>query len=131
MLKKSTILAIILLFTISLFYVVNATDVLMNLNDSNTSNNLIVGNSNTSSSNFNNSASNDISLHSSSDIQSSTEQLPTTTEANYDDQAVTTSVTDYLDSGDLSVTNIINIILIVVGVVLILLGIAIIIKLKK
>lgn len=131
MLKKSTILAIILLFTISLFYVVNATDVLMNLNDSNTSNNLIVGNSNTNSSNSNNSTSNDISLHSSSDIQSSTEQLPTTTEANYDDQAVTTSVTDYLDSGDLSVTNIINIILIVVGVVLILLGIAIIIKLKK
>jgi len=42
----------------------------------------------------------------------------------------TTSTTDYEDPGELSITNMINIILIVVGVVLILLGIAIIIKLK-
>ena len=33
MFKKSIILAIVLLFTVSLFYVVNATDVFMNLND--------------------------------------------------------------------------------------------------
>lgn len=41
-----------------------------------------------------------------------------------------TITTEYEDSGELSITNIINIILIVVGVVLVLLGIAIIIKLK-
>lgn len=48
------------------------------------------------------------------------------------DEPVTSTVesSDYEDSGDLSITNIINIILIVVGVVLILLGIAIIIRLK-
>lgn len=42
----------------------------------------------------------------------------------------TTTTTDYEDSTELSISNMINIILIVVGVVLILLGIAIIIKLK-
>ena len=40
------------------------------------------------------------------------------------------TTTDYDDSGEMSITNIINIILIVVGIVIIFLGIAIIIKIK-
>lgn len=57
----------------------------------------------------------------------------TTTEStSYNDYepVYTTTTTDYEDSTELSISNMINIILIVVGVVLILLGIAIIIKLK-
>ena len=58
----------------------------------------------------------------------------TTTEGNSDFEFVTPSTSvqpDYDNSGDgLSIGNMINIILIVVGVVLILLGIAIILKLK-
>lgn len=45
-------------------------------------------------------------------------------------QPVTTTTSDYQDEGELSIGNMINIILIVVGVVLVFLGIAIIIKLK-
>lgn len=45
-------------------------------------------------------------------------------------QPVTTTSLDYQDEGELSIGNMINIILIVVGVVLVFLGIAIIIKLK-
>lgn len=45
-------------------------------------------------------------------------------------QSVTTTTSDYQDEGELSIGNMINIILIVVGVVLVFLGIAIIIKLK-
>lgn len=46
------------------------------------------------------------------------------------EESTTTTTTDYDDGTELSVSNIINIILISVGVVLILLGIAIILKLK-
>lgn len=47
-----------------------------------------------------------------------------------DETEPTISTTTYEDSDALSITNIINIILIVVGIVIILLGIAIIIKIK-
>lgn len=53
-----------------------------------------------------------------------------TTYNDYEPIVTTTTTTDYEDSTELSISNMINIILIVVGVVLILLGIAIIIKLK-
>jgi len=46
------------------------------------------------------------------------------------EESTTITTTDYDDGAELSVSNIINIILISVGVVLILLGIAIILKLK-
>ena len=46
------------------------------------------------------------------------------------EESTSTTTTDYDDGAELSISNIINIILISVGVVLILLGIAIILKLK-
>ena len=56
--------------------------------------------------------------------------IPTSDETLSDYEQVATTSTDYDVSSDLSISNMINIILIVVGVVLVLLGIAIIIKLK-
>ena len=47
-----------------------------------------------------------------------------------EESAATTTTTDYESEAELSISNMINIVLIAVGVVLILLGIAIIIKLK-
>jgi len=67
----------------------------------------------------------------SSDLNALNSDIPNVEDTTLDyEDSVTTTTTDYEDSTDLSISNIINIILISVGIVLILLGIAIIIKLK-
>lgn len=107
MLKKVLCFSIILLMSISLLNVVLATDVIMDLNT--VSNNETQTSDNTANPTLPDaSAENSVS----------------------DYQPITTTTTDYEDSTELSISNMINIILIVVGVVLVLLGIAIIIKLK-
>lgn len=102
MIKKIIYISIILcLFMLNIAY---ATDILMDLNN--------VTNSNNNSVNFTDNTIIENNLdNESNDVSSITS-------------------TEYEDSNELSITNMINIILIVVGVVLILLGIAIIIKLK-
>ena len=101
MVKKIIYISIILcLFMLNISY---ATDIIMDLNDNTNS-------TNTSNETFDNSITLDV-------------------ESEYDDVSSTTT-TEYEDPGELSITNMINIILIVVGVVLVLLGIAIIIKLR-
>ena len=74
-------------------------------------------------------------LNNSTVSENETENMDTTSDAlssnvapSYDTSV--TQTTDYDSSSDLSISNMINIILIVVGVVMVLLGIAIIIKLK-
>lgn len=82
--------------------------------------------------------SNSTTLNTSSDLIDTTtiDGSDSVTSPSQDDQIAETSMptvsttTDYDNSGELSVTNIINIILIVVGIVIIFLGIAIIIKIK-
>ena len=83
-----------------------ATDILMDLN------------TNTSSSNI-----------STETVGNTSSQVNEYLNGEYDDISSTTT-TEYEDPDELSITNIINIILISVGTVLVLLGIAIIIKLK-
>lgn len=107
MIKKIIYISIILcLFMLNIAY---ATDIVMDLNNNASS----IDNSNQTIDNT---------------IYSDT-QVEDYLDSEYDDVASTTT-TEYEDSGELSITNMINIILAVVGVVLILLGIAIIIKLK-
>ena len=107
MFKKFLFFSIILLLGILLFHATYATDVVMNLETTENGNQL---SENTASLNATqNTLTNDVASH---------DNLPFST------------TTDYEDSADLSVSNMINIILIVVGVVLVLLGIAIIIRLK-
>ncbi len=116
MTKKIFIFSIILLIVISLINISYTYDVLMDLNDA-------------SSSNEQTTTDNTIySETSDSDQTTATKSLPTESVSDY--EPVSTTTTDYDNSGELSVSNMINIILIVVGVVLVLLGIAIIIKLK-
>ena len=118
--KKLIICAIIAIFTLSIFSFVYATDVIIDLDSNNT----------TASSNDENSILSIDNTNVDNTIYTST---PTDNQSVEDTQepAVTTTTTSYdEDSNELSVTNIINIILIVVGVVLVLLGIAIITRLK-
>ena len=115
MLKKFLYFGIILLLLISIFSFnsVYADDILMDLNTTN---------NNTAPEQVDNTTYNSNSA--ASDENATTNVIP-----DYE-QVATTSTADYEDSTDLSLSNMINIILIVVGVVLVLLGIAIIIKLK-
>lgn len=118
--KKILILSILLIFSLTFINYVHATDdVIMDLNTS-TANQTSTGN-----------AAIDNTIYSSnSGTNENTIQDPDQ-DVSYDNQIpATTSTEDYDNSADLSITNMINIILIVVGVVIILLGIAIIIKLK-
>ena len=101
MVKK--IIYILIIICLFMFNIAHATDIIMDLNSNTDS-------PNTSDEAFDNSINLDI-------------------DSAYDDVSSTTT-TEYEDPGELSITNMINIILIVVGVVLVLLGIAIIIKLK-
>lgn len=103
MAKKIIYISLILcLFSLNIVY---ATDIVMDLND-----------------NTNSTQTSDNTLYSDTQIEDSS--------VNESDNVSSTTTTEYEDPGELSITNIINIILIVVGVVLVLLGIAIIIKLK-
>ena len=113
--QKIIIISIFLMISLFCMNTIYASDVLMNLN------------SNTSTTNS--SVDNTIYSPTSSEEETMPNNAITTESSDqYDQVAVTT--TDYDDSGELSISNMINIILIVVGFVLILLGIAIIIKLK-
>ena len=111
MIKKVLCFFIILCLFLTISNIVYGTDILMDLNTT------------TNSNEISNEESNNTTYSDVQDNDSSTEQI-----TDYTDQTSTT--TEYEDPGELSITNMINIILIVVGVVLILLGIAIIIKLK-
>ena len=103
MAKKIIYISLILcLFSLNIAY---ATDIVMDLND-----------------NTNSTQTSDNTLYSDIQVEESL--------VNESDDVSSTTTTEYEDPGELSITNIINIILIVVGVVLVLLGIAIIIKLK-
>lgn len=114
MLKKLLCFSIILITSTLLLNISYATDVVMDLDSNNTSEteNQTVDNT----------------------IYSSNSQIPETSESDTTttdyEQPATTTTSDYDDDSNLSVSNMINIILIAVGVVLILLGIAIIIKIK-
>lgn len=112
MTKKIIFVFLILTISIFILNISYATDIIMDLNTT----------SNTSIS-PNNIQPNDININ--SDELSDTED--STLISDFEEISTTT---DYDESADLSISNIINIILIAVGVVLILLGIAIILKLK-
>ena len=97
-------------------------DVIMDLNTLTTGDNSTTFDNTISDNNLTSSQDNTIySPSQSDDVQDNyVEELP-----------ITTTTTEYEASGELSITNMINIILIVVGIVLILLGIAIIIRLNQ
>lgn len=119
--RKILIFTVIAIFTLSLINFVFAADVVMDLNTS-TSNDS--SNNNQAISDESTNSQEDNTIYSSQGPDESTldEYLTPTT------SSVTTD--DIENSAELSVSNMINIILIVVGVVLILLGIAIILRLK-
>ena len=106
MLKKLLCLFIILIIATLFLNTTYAIDVVMNLNNTTTDAQTI---DNT--------------------VYSSNTDAEDSTIDNYE-QVATTTTTDYDESPELSISNIINIVLISVGIVLILLGIAIILKLK-
>lgn len=113
MTRKILYFLIILFISIFLFNISYATeDILMDLE-------------NTAS---NSAQSTDNTIYTSTPDDANSEDITTD---DYTSDATTSTIRDYEESTELSITNMINIILIVVGVVLILLGIAIIIKIKK
>lgn len=130
--KKVLIWSLIIIFSIAFTGFVYATDIVMDLNSSvsNTNDSRIPSN-NVDSTNSdiidatNNNTDNTIYSTGNPSEDSGTPDA--------DEQLAPeiSTTTTYEESGDLSVTNMINIILIVVGVVLILLGIAIIIRMKS
>ena len=132
----SLIVFAFLLFFINLSY---ATDIVMDLN-SNTSQssegNTVTNNSSTNilDNNVVENAVSDNTVSSSTDPSNVDDTIYSSNQSTTDElqSPITSAVTteELSDSGELSISNIINIILIVVGVVLILLGIAIIIRLK-
>ena len=116
MLKKLLCFSIILIVGILLLNISYATDIVMDLDSNNTVDTTEQSVDNT--------------IYSSdSEVTETTEAQTDTTTTDYE-QVATTTTTDYEEDTDLSISNIINIILIAVGLVLILLGIAIIIKIK-
>lgn len=118
MLKKIVCFSMIVFMSISLLNVVLATDISMDVNTNTLSNNETQAD--------NNAANTTISDNTANTALSDASAENTVS----DYQSTTATTTDYADSTELSISNMINIILIVVGVVLVLLGIAIIIKLK-
>ena len=119
MLKKCSCLLLSLLLILFVSNIAYASDIVMDLNTATNS-------ANTSSETGDNTIYSDVQDNTVSDVIDTSEDL------DYDETIPTTTITeDYDDtSAELSISNMINIILIVVGVVLILLGIAIIIKIK-
>ena len=119
MLKKYSLLLLSLLLILSISNIAYASDIVMDLNTSTNS-------LNTSSESVDNTIYSDVQDNTVSDVIDTSEDL------DYDETIPTTTITEDYDntSAELSISNMINIILIVVGVVLILLGIAIIIKIK-
>ncbi len=127
--KKTFIFSLIIFIIFSLVSFSNATDIVMNLNSSNSSSNAISNTTNAIDTNtVNNTATTDNTLVDNTIYSPNTNStLDATSELQ---EPITSATTEYEDNGDLTIGNMINIILIVVGIVLILLGIAIIIRLK-
>lgn len=119
MLKKYSLLLLSLLLIVSISNIAYASDIVMDLN---TATNTVDSTSET----IDNTIYSDVQDNTIADVTDNSEDL------SYSETTPSISVTeDYDDtSAELSISNMINIILIVVGVVLILLGIAIIIKIK-
>lgn len=111
MIKKILYVTLILCLILAVSNITYATDILMDLNN------------NTNSADTSNQTVDNT-------IYSDVQENSNVSEPIIEYESETSTTTDYEDPGELSITNMINIILIVVGVVLILLGIAIIIKLK-
>lgn len=127
--KKLIVFSILMFLTLSIFTLSYGTDIVMDLDNSSNSNSATKNttssqNALTNTVNTTNTAANTSSVDNT--IYSSQN---TVTEQPIQEPTITTT-SSYDESSDLSITNIIDIILIVVGIVLILLGIAIIIKIK-
>ena len=115
----SLVLFIILIFVNACYA---TSDIVMDLNTLSTGNNSVT---------FENNISNNINDNTIYSSSNSNTDIDNTQDDYIEDSPLTSTTTEYEDSGELSITNIINIILIVVGIVLILLGIAIIIRLNQ
>ncbi len=120
--KKVLYLFLIIFIGIALLNIANATDIQMNLDRNDTSSQDAQNSNDTTTVDGNATVVDNTTVGSDSYSDDYTDD--------YMSPSATTTTTNYEDSGELTVSNMINIILIVVGVVLILLGIAIIIKLK-
>ncbi len=136
--KRILIFSLITFLIFIIFNVSYSSDVVMDWNNNNNNlsfngdRNSVTGSENTISNSIlpsENSTVNDNTIYSSDSDVSEQDTLEENTSSDIQEPTVTTT-TEYENSGDLSITNMINIVLIVVGVVLILLGIAIIIRLK-
>ena len=116
--KKLFLCLIILIFTTLLLHVVYATDIATPYTL-------------TSNTSVEDNTINTLDLNAEEEnISISTDISDSSLNSEFSTPTTITTTTDYDDSSELSISDIINIILISVGVVLILLGIAIIIKLK-
>lgn len=122
--KKFIIYTILAILVLSISSLVFASDVIIDLESNNTSiRNATIDSNNTTSETSNSTIDNTTY----SSIPTVDKETPDTEEI----QSPATTTSSYEeDSSELSITNIINIVLIVVGVVLVLLGIAIITRLK-
>ena len=121
--KKILFFSLIMLFILFFSNFCYATDIVMDLN------NLVTGGTNNTLANNTNDANESFVDNT---IYSSSPETETETDEYIEEtEPIITTTTNYEDSGDLSITNMINIILIVVGIVLILLGIAIIIRINQ
>lgn len=112
--SKKIFLIFLMFILFSFISVCLATDITMNLPNNSVSNETA-----DNASTFDPTTIDNAGLDSPSDLEDTDTSAPKVS-----------TTTSYDDSGELSITNIINIILIVVGIVIILLGIAIIIKIK-
>lgn len=124
--KKYFIFSIIFILAFCFINFTYGSDIIMDLNNSsNTNTSNVATSNNTNSTNTNTNIDNstvDNTIYSpNADATSTSSDIQ---------EPITTATTDYEESGDLTIGNMINIVLIVVGIVLILLGIAIIIRLK-
>lgn len=124
--KKYFIFSIIFILAFCFISFTYGSDIIMDLNNSsNTNTSNVATSNNTNSINTNTNSDNstvDNTIYSpDTDVTSTSSDIQ---------EPITTATTDYDESGDLTIGNMINIVLIVVGIVLILLGIAIIIRLK-
>lgn len=126
--KKYFIFSIIFILAFCFISFTYGSDIIMDLNNSsNTNTSNVATSNNTNSINTNTNTNSD---NSTVDNTIYSPDIDVTSTSSDIQEPITTATTDYDESGDLTIGNMINIVLIVVGIVLILLGIAIIIRLK-
>lgn len=125
MLKKLLYFSIISLIVILFVNISYASDIVSSFNNTTNSNANITISNNQVSNTIDSTTDNTI-YSQNTDEQNIVQDIATS----YEQEAAITTTEDYESETELSISNMINIILIVVGIVLILLGIAIIIKLK-